>query len=84
MSVCQEPIATKYQLWFKIRNRELSAHYTRYFQTGAKIVVDFDQWTYNLKQHDWINKQTGETLTNYTPPHDLLDVLKNRIDTERE
>lgn len=51
---------------------------------SAKIVVDFDLWTYNLKQHDWINKQTGETLTNYTPPHDLLDALDNRIDTDLE
>lgn len=52
--------------------------------TGAKVVVDFEKWTYNLKLCDWINKQTGETLTNYTPPPELLDVFANRVDTEKE
>lgn len=52
--------------------------------TGAKAVIDFSLWTYNLKQNDWINKQTGETLTNYAPPVELLNVFLNRVDSELE
>ena len=49
---------------------------------GAKAVIDFDLWTYNLKQRDWVNKDTGETLTDFTPPAELLDVFLNRVDSE--
>lgn len=52
--------------------------------TGAKAVIDFDLWTYNLKQRDWVNKATGETLTNYAPPAELLDVFLNRVDSDLE
>ena len=52
--------------------------------TGAKAVVDFDLLTYDLKQHDWVNNQTGEALTNYAAPEELLDVFLNRVDSELE
>ncbi len=51
---------------------------------GAQVVTDFDQWTYIISKRDWVNSATGETLTDYTPPHDLLDALLNRIDTDLE
>lgn len=52
--------------------------------TGAKAVVDFDLWTYSLSKCDWVNKETGETLTQFVPPPELLDVFKKRIDSTAE
>lgn len=52
--------------------------------TGAKAVIDFELWTHNLKLRDWVNNDTGETLTNYAPPAELLDVFLNRVDNELE
>lgn len=54
---------------------------------GIKKVVDEDerektiypqltdevaQWQYDAGAFDWINPETGETLTGFTPPHDML------------
>lgn len=47
-------------------------------------MIDFDRWTYNLKQRDWVNKATGEILTDYAPPAELLDVFLNRMDSKLE
>lgn len=41
---------------------------------GAKVIIDFSEWTYSLKKCDWVNRR-GETLTNYTPTVDHIDLI---------
>lgn len=52
--------------------------------TGAKVITDFQEMIYIPKLHDWINKGTMERLTNFAPPADILDLLRNRVDSEKQ
>jgi hypothetical protein len=49
---------------------------------GASVITDFTEWVYIPKKMDWIDRKTGETLTNYNPPVDLLELLSYGIDKE--
>jgi len=52
--------------------------------TPAKAVVNFNQWHFEPTSTDWTNTETGELLTGYSPPFQLENLLKDRIDIERE
>ena len=45
-----------------------------------RILVDYENWLFTPKYFDWINIDSGETLSGYQLSHDLKDILANRID----
>jgi tRNA U38,U39,U40 pseudouridine synthase TruA len=49
--------------------------------TDTKLVVDFENWTFPKDSSDWVNEETGKSLTNYQITPELSDILNN-IDTE--
>lgn len=42
------------------------------------------KWEFEAKQCDWINRETGARLSEYMAPDELIDLLKNCMDTELE
>lgn len=44
----------------------------------------YDNWEYEPTVGDWTNPESGQTLSGYTPPQELVDILENGIDTELE
>lgn len=52
--------------------------------TGARIVQKAQSWKFGNKDVDWINKETGEPLTEYSVPYELLNMLECNIDTQNE
>lgn len=51
---------------------------------GASVITNFTEWIYLPKQRDWIDKKTGELLTNYIPPPNILNLLQNNLDLTSE
>lgn len=47
-----------------------------------KLAIDYRTWRFSSKNHDWIDKDTGECLTEFCPDKCLLALLKERIDRE--
>jgi len=47
-----------------------------------KTFFDYDELIYKKDIMDWVNEDTGETLTNYTPTPELMNLLTNNIDNE--
>ena len=45
-------------------------------------VTEYDELKYDSEIMDWINKDTGETLSNYEPEPELVQILTNNIDCE--
>ena len=46
----------------------------------AILLIDFQEWEYNIDSSDWINTMTGELLTNYKIPSHLQVILSENID----
>ncbi|MEB0260502.1 protein rep [Mucilaginibacter sp. 10I4] len=46
--------------------------------------TDYDLWYYHHKALDWVNRETGEVLTGYTPDYNLVELFEKRTDTELE
>jgi hypothetical protein len=46
----------------------------------TKLVVDFENWTFPKDSSDWVNDETGEALTGYSPPLQLSYLLNECID----
>lgn len=49
----------------------------------SKLVEDFEIWSFPNDASDWINPQTGETLTGYLQPKELSYLLNECIDIEQ-
>ena len=47
-------------------------------------VSHYEQFEFDLKAYNWINTDTGERFTDYLPDDDLVTVLTNNIDLDRE
>lgn len=45
-----------------------------------RILVNYENWLYTPKLFDWVNIDSGETLSGYQLTNELKDVLSNRID----
>ena len=43
---------------------------------------NFEEWTFDMRTHDWLNKETGELLTGYVISNELDYLLKLNIDRE--
>jgi hypothetical protein len=48
------------------------------------VAVDFGKYGYDMKQADWINKETDEVLSEFVPDLDLETILNYGIDKELE
>ncbi len=51
-------------------------------KTRSVTVFEYDELSYETELMDWVNEETGETLSNYKPDSELLHILTNNIDTE--
>ncbi len=49
-----------------------------------KKVFDFDAYAYFPECLDWVNEETGEQLSAYTPDHKLENLLNHRINKNLE
>lgn len=45
---------------------------------------NFDEWEYSPQFADWVSVYSGELLTEYIPPFELMRLLKNNIDVRLE
>jgi hypothetical protein len=50
------------------------------FGGKSKVCHDYENWRFDPKQSDWINKDTGEALTSYLLPPELRVLLEQNID----
>ena len=48
------------------------------------IIKNFDKWEFDNKIFDWINFETGEILTQYTPSSNLISLLEGNINRSLE
>lgn len=44
------------------------------------VVKEYDEWVFEPARFDWLNTKDGMQLANYSPPLELLNLLKNSID----
>jgi hypothetical protein len=51
-------------------------------KANSKLIVDFETWLFPSDAADWINPDTGETLTGYLPPLELSYLLNECINKE--
>ena len=47
---------------------------------SPSTITEYEEMFYDYDIKDWVNVETGETLTGYTPSRDLLNLLNNQID----
>lgn len=52
--------------------------------TPARIITDYTEWFFAPQYHDWLQSDSEQSLSNYTLPAELEDLLKNHIDKETE
>lgn len=50
---------------------------------GASVVQDYEDWIFTPEKHDWLNDK-GKQLSNYIPDPQLLEILHNYIDINKE
>lgn len=48
------------------------------------LAKEYSEWLFHPDFFDWLNLETGNALTNYQPPCELLDLLENCTDTDQE
>ncbi len=49
-------------------------------KSKTKLLLNYNEWEYNLKTSDWQNVTTGECLSGYNTPSHLQALLENNID----
>jgi len=49
---------------------------------ASKLIVNFETWVFPSDESDWINPETGESLTGYLQPIELSYLLNECISTE--
>lgn len=47
-------------------------------------LVNYEELSYSCDIHDWVNEETGETLSGYTPTPELYNLLTQRMNTTLE
>jgi hypothetical protein len=45
----------------------------------VSIVKQYDEWTFDLKQFDWLNRE-GKKLTDFSPFLQMIELINNNID----
>lgn len=49
-------------------------------ESRLTLVTDFDTWAYDSLVSDWINTESGNRLTGFTPEDEIAAILKNDMD----
>ena len=49
---------------------------------SPSTLIKYEEMSYHSDIRDWVNEETGETLSGYTPSADLLYILSQHINTE--
>jgi hypothetical protein len=49
---------------------------------SPSTLIEYEEMSYDSDIRDWVNEETGETLSGYNPPSDLLHILSRQINTE--
>jgi len=44
------------------------------------VIVEFKEWFYSSTFTDWVEVEGELTLTGYSPPPELVNILANKID----
>ncbi|PLW99249.1 MAG: hypothetical protein C0591_03090 [Marinilabiliales bacterium] len=52
------------------------------YECNVRMVEEYEEWIFPHSATDWVNPNTGETLTGYITPHELSYLLNERIDTQ--
>lgn len=53
-------------------------------QTNTKVLTRFEEWDFDPKQFDWIEKMTVDGFTGFEPAAELVNLLEYSIDTNTE
>lgn len=53
-------------------------------ETKATVLSQYDEWEFSPKQFDWLKVNSEQTLTDYLPENELLNLLAYNIDTKSE
>jgi hypothetical protein len=53
-------------------------------QITLTALFDYNELSYQSDIMDWVNEETGETLSGYTPTPELINLLNHRINTTLE
>lgn len=48
-------------------------------ETNSYLIQNFDEWSFDPSNRDWVNKETGEVLTGYIQAPELEHLLENGI-----
>ena len=51
---------------------------------GARLIDDFHEWIFLPEYHDWHSAENELVLSAYSPPNELINLLKNNIDIKME
>ncbi len=51
-------------------------------ERNLKLIFDYKEWVYSSAFTDWVEVEGEQTLTGYSPPEELMNILENKIDTE--
>ena len=63
---------------FKIPNNNNNKRIT------LSTLIDYNELSYQSDIMDWVNEETGETLSGYTPTPELINLLNHRVNTTLE
>ena len=50
----------------------------------SQIVEEYQIWEYDAQSMDWVSDEIESTLSAYNPSAELLQILKEHIDTDKE
>ncbi len=53
-------------------------------QITRTTLIDYNELSYQSDKMDWVNEETGETLSGYTPTSELINLLNHRVNTTLE
>jgi hypothetical protein len=53
-------------------------------KVDSQLVDDYHKWTYHPKSRDWLSEEHESTLTGFTQPQQLIDILELNIDIDLE
>ena len=50
----------------------------------SRIVEEYQIWEYHSHSMDWVSDEVESTLAAYNPSAELLQILQDRIDVDKE
>ena len=50
-------------------------------KNSDQIVTDYNEWIFTPQYFDWLNSEHEATLISFRPLRELIDLLKNQVNT---